>query len=149
MRARRGLRCRPEHPSLPLLPPRPPFPSGLPPQAGRLQTWMVSGLSPSHCRRLLALVRHTTCRCWMPSPQVAEHCHGRVRTRSGHSSQGGTGREMEEGGSELQPSQCPGQKGYRKKGARSPLDQREKQGLLLNSFSRTAQQLSKYSRPKW
>lgn len=44
-----------------------------PPQAGRLQTWTVSGLSPSHCPRLLALVLHTTCRCWMPSPQVAEH----------------------------------------------------------------------------
>lgn len=72
-------------------------------------------MSPSHCPRLLALVRHTTCRCWMPSPQVAEHCHGRVKTRAGHRSQGGAGRETEEGDSELQYSQYPGEKGVSQK----------------------------------
>lgn len=45
-----------------------------PPQAGRLQTCTVSGLTPSHGPRALELFLHTTCRCWMPSPQVAEHC---------------------------------------------------------------------------
>lgn len=68
--AKLGLRSRPEElgwtPNLP----------GSPPQAGRLQTWTVSGLSPSHCPRLLALARHTTCRSWTPSPQVTEHCRG-------------------------------------------------------------------------
>lgn len=89
----------------------PPILSGSPPQAGRLQTWTVSGLSPSHCPRLLALVRHTTCRCWMPSPQVAEHCHGGAR--SGRSGQRGEGRETEEVGGELQSRQCPVQKEYK------------------------------------
>lgn len=67
-----------------------PYPilSGSPLQAGRLQAWMVSGLSPSHCPRLLALVRHTTCRCWMPSPQVAEHCQEPGRARPQWSGRG-------------------------------------------------------------
>lgn len=93
----------------------PPALSGSPLQAGRLQTWMVSGLSPSHCPTLLALVRHTTCRCWMPSPQVAEHCHDAARAGPGHSGPGRAGGEREEGGSELQSSQCPGQKRYRER----------------------------------
>lgn len=90
---------------------------GSPPQAGRLQAWIVSGLAPSHCPRLLALVRHTTCRCWMPSPQVTEHCHGGRAGQGGvEGGQGGAGRP---GWAERQrkeavsSSQCAGQKGYR------------------------------------
>lgn len=89
MQAGLGFRSRPEE--LGLLPS--PILSSSPPQGGRLQTWTVSGFSPSHCPRLLALVRHTTCRCWMPSPQVAEHCRGKAGAGSSHSGRGGVGGE--------------------------------------------------------
>lgn len=45
-----------------------------PGHAATLQTWTVSGFSPSHCPMLLSLALHTTWRCWMPSPQLTEHC---------------------------------------------------------------------------
>lgn len=44
-----------------------------PGQRATWQPWMASGLSPSQ-RAPLSLPLHTTCRCWTPSPQVAEHC---------------------------------------------------------------------------
>lgn len=53
-----------------------------PPQAGWLQIRTVSGLTPSHGPRALELFLHTTCRCWMPFPQVAEHCgRGKPKAR--------------------------------------------------------------------
>lgn len=44
-----------------------------PGQRATWQPWTVSGLSPSQ-RPPLSLPLHTTCRCWTPSPQLAEHC---------------------------------------------------------------------------
>lgn len=112
-----------------------PIPSGSPPQVGRLQTWTVSGLSPSQCPRLLALVLHTTCRCWMPSPQVAEHCHGWVSAR--HSGRG-QGRWREERRvSELRAQPVPRDRKGTKESTKSSLDQRDMQGLLLRSLSGT------------
>lgn len=41
-----------------------------------LQMVMVSGFSPSHSAAVLSLALQTTCLCWIPSPQLTEHCRG-------------------------------------------------------------------------
>lgn len=47
-----------------------------------LQMRTVSGFSPSHSPTVLSLALQTTCRCWIPSPQVTEHCHTHTNTQT-------------------------------------------------------------------
>lgn len=52
-----------------------------PGQRWRLQMRIVSGLSSSQSPGVLSLALQTTCRCWIPSPQVTEHWNQQPKHR--------------------------------------------------------------------